>query len=432
MTYKTLAWRLLKKLGNLTFSIFLLLIISSLSVLGTIIEQENSLNYYQKNYPISPNQVIPFNWEVIEYFNLSHLYTSWFFLSLLAVFGASLLVCTFSTQLPGLKNARRWKFSKDPTKINQLQYVELLKSKTSSPIIYCLNNINYHTFHQDNHIYGYKGLLGRVAPIFVHFSLILVLFGSLTSLFRGFLLQEMVPVGEVFHLQNTVKAGLLSKIPQNIIGRINSFQIEYYPNKSIKQFYSNISLLNHDNKILATQTIAVNKPLSFEGLTFYQTDWQVNGIRLKIGNSKIVQVPLQKITSNNQTFWIANFYSTSSDNFSLVLFDIDGKISYYDQSGRLFQEVTIGQDIIINHTSLRIKEIMTSTGLQIKQDPGTTIIYLSFLILMLSVTISYISYSQIWIVSTKNQIRLSGNTNRAKLTFEEDVLEIKNFFKTFS
>jgi cytochrome c biogenesis protein len=430
MTHRIFAWKLLKKLGNLTFSILLLLFISLLSILGTIIEQENNLSYYQQHYPVNSDQLIAFNWRTIHFLHLNHVYTSWFFLTSLLIFGSSLIICTFSTQLPSLKNSRRWKFKQNLSAVNQVDQSVFLLLQTASPIIYFLNHTNYHVFHQNNYLYGYKGLLGRVAPIFVHLSLILVLFGSLTSLFTGFLVQEMIPVGELFHLQNMVKSGVFSRIPDNIIGKINSFQIEYYSNNSIKQFYSNISLLNHSNKVLANYTISVNKPLYFKGLTFYQTDWNVNGLRLEVGHNKIIQIPVQKINNNSQSFWIANLHYADSYDFSIVFSAIDGKISYYNQQGNLVCNSAVGQDSIISHIPLKIIEIMVSTGLQIKQDPGIVIIYFSFLILMLSIASSYMSYSQVWIVISCTDIKLSGNTNRAELIFEEDILKLKNMLST--
>jgi cytochrome c biogenesis protein len=51
---------------------------------------------------------------------------------------------------------------------------------------------------------------------------------------------------------------------------------------------------------------------------------------------------------------------------------------------------------------LTLLEIISSTGLQIKTDPGIPIIYLGFFFLMMSTLISYITYSQIWIIQ-KNQ-----------------------------
>ncbi|MFA9202307.1 MAG: cytochrome c biogenesis protein ResB, partial [Candidatus Nanopelagicaceae bacterium] len=60
---------------------------------------------------------------------------------------------------------------------------------------------------KENLIYGYKGLVGRISPILVHFSLILILFGSFVSAFNNFKAQEVLPKGEIFHIQNPLQIG---------------------------------------------------------------------------------------------------------------------------------------------------------------------------------------------------------------------------------
>ena len=48
--------------------------------------------------------------------------------------------------------------------------------------------------------------------------------------------------------------------------------------------------------------------------------------------------------------------------------------------------------------SLRFQEFLTTTGLQLKDDPGLRLIYLSFFLVMVSIYISFLSYSQISIL----------------------------------
>ena len=75
---------------------------------------------------------------------------------------------------------------------------------------------------------------------------------------------------------------------------------------------------------------------------------------------------------------------------------------------------------------ITLLEIISSTGLQIKTDPGIPIIYLGFFFLMISTLISYITYSQIWIIQKNQQIFIGGTTNRAIFDFE---LEFFKFIK---
>lgn len=65
-------------------------------------------------------------------------------------------------------------------------------------LAYVLNLRKYYVFHKGQVMYAYKGLTGRMAPIFVHFSIVLALTGSVFGLVSGFMSQEIIPSGEIF------------------------------------------------------------------------------------------------------------------------------------------------------------------------------------------------------------------------------------------
>jgi cytochrome c biogenesis protein len=67
---------------------------------------------------------------------------------------------------------------------------------------------------------------------------------------------------------------------------------------------------------------------------------------------------------------------------------------------------------------------LSSTGLQIKGDPGIPFIYTGFGFLMISTLLSYITYSQIWILQESEKIFVGGNTTRAKFDFELEFLKL--------
>ena len=116
----------------------------------------------------------------------------------------------------------------------------------ANTIAFNCNENQYHFFRQHKKGYAYSGLLGRVAPIVVHASIIILLLGSMFGLFVGYSAQEIVPRGEIFHLQNLTKFGNISYIPQDISCRVNNFWITYTKDSKTDQFYSDLSLF--DNK----------------------------------------------------------------------------------------------------------------------------------------------------------------------------------------
>lgn len=427
MKFKFVFWNQLKYLGNLTFSIVLLLIISLISLVGTIIEQDNNIEYYQEKYPLDTNNLFALNWEVIEQFKLNQIYNSWLFLGLLLIFSLSLIICTFSTQLPSLKNARQWKFKRNISINKQLYSQNYNLFKSFSTIGCYMNQSEYYIFYQKYYLYCYKGLQGKLAPIFVHLSILLLLSGSVTSLLTSFSIQEMVPAGEMFNMQNVINSGSLSSIPNNISGRVNNFEIDYYSNRSIKQFYSFITLKDNTHQNFKKKLISVNDPLYFKDLTIYQTDWQINGIRLEVNDKKSIQIPVKKLDNNNQAYWFANLQYNKTNSYSFIISNIDGNIACYNREGRFLHLLQVKQRNTIDYVPIKITDILTSTGLQIKQDSGVWIIYLSFLFLMLSILISYISYSQVWLTIDHSILKISGTTNRAEINFEEDMYKLKKF-----
>ena len=73
---------------------------------------------------------------------------------------------------------------------------------------------------------------------------------------------------------------------------------------------------------------------------------------------------------------------------------------------------------------ITLVDIVSSTGLQIKTDPGIPLIYMGFFFLILSTLISYITYSQVWVVKDKNQMFIGGNTTRAVFDFEIEFFKL--------
>nr|YP_009314634.1 Cytochrome c biogenesis protein ccs1 [Neoizziella asiatica]SCW23089.1 Cytochrome c biogenesis protein ccs1 [Neoizziella asiatica] len=426
MQYKILRWKAVKVLGNLNVSISLLLVIAVTSIFGTIIEQNQSIDYYQVKYPISHNNFFNIDWRFIIQYHVNELYTSVPFLCLVTLFSLSLIICTFSTQLPSLKHARRWKMKKELSNNNLTYNTIKFANKTFCIPIYALTKNHYYTFYQRETLYSYKGLYGRIAPIAVHFSIIFLLSGTLGSLFSSFYIQTMVPVGETFNLHNITHSGLFSKIPDQITGKVNRFQIDYYPDSSIKQFRSSIELHNHQTNKKTTKVIEVNEPLKFNGLTIYQTDWQINGLRININFDTKIQIPVTEI-NNDTHYWFTSIIYNKNKRLSFIISNLADDIKCYDSEGQFITSIHLQNTYIVDHIPIQILSILTSTGLQIKADYGIGLVYTSFGILMISILVSYFSFSQIWISHQNNQVTIGGKTNRAYLNFEEDIMCIQKY-----
>jgi cytochrome c biogenesis protein len=95
----------------------------------------------------------------------------------------------------------------------------------------------------------------------------------------------------------------------------------------------------------------------------------------------------------------------------------------YDQNGNFIKTINIG-DLI--DSKLRIIEIIPSTGLLIKYDPSIPIIYLGFGLLMITTSLSYLPYTQIWIYNDNKNSWIGCSTNRGKIQVE---IEFENLIR---
>lgn len=68
-----------KNLANLQFALFLLLVIELLISVGTLIEQNQSVNFYKENYPELYPMFGFLTWKLILFLNWDKIYKSWFF-----------------------------------------------------------------------------------------------------------------------------------------------------------------------------------------------------------------------------------------------------------------------------------------------------------------------------------------------------------------
>ena len=413
----------LKLFTDLRFALAILVLIAFSSSLGSVIEQDEEIEFYKENYSQSKPiyGFITYKW--ILGLGLDHLYaTPWFF-GLLLILAICLTSCTITRQFPFFLNSKDFFFKKQKNSFFQLPLFIQLKSLfyLKEMALLKIQQMNFYLYQKGNLIYGYKGLIGRISPILVHLSLLIILGGSAVGAFKNFKVQEILPKGEIFHIQNPIKAGLLTPLP-NITTRVNDFWVEYENNR-IHQFYSNLSILDNYGNEIKQQTISVNNPLRYKNVDFYQSDWNLLGIRVKNDtNNKIYEFPLfsLKKVSKSWVTWI----NKQDENQILVFDQLQNSFLTYDQFGNFLQVKNLGEKITPN---LTIIDILPSTGLLIKYDPSIPIIYFGFGLLMVTTCLSYLPYTQIWIFTQRKNSWIGSSTNRGKIQLE---IEFENLIRS--
>eukprot|EP00775_Hariotina_reticulata_P001288 gene1288-1629_t len=349
--------RVVRELSSLPRAIGIMAIITALSGLGTVVPQNKPYDYYITNYPVDGSKVLGFlDYNVLLTLQLDHIYSAWYFYACIALLAASLMACTYTTQLPTARKHGK------PQVLPNAALTDLATSLISK---------SYQVFLQNGQLYAFKGLAGRLGPIGVHVALLMCIAGTAYSGFGGWKGSVMCPEGQEFVVGQAINpASALATVPQGAetVLQVNKFSIDTRPDGSVAQFYSDLTLRDFNGKELLRKTISVNDPFRYGGVTMYQTDCKGEFAGVRRAES--------------------------------------------------------GKVILVEGLGIVLEDIIGSTGLEIKNDPGVPLVYAGFGGLMITTLISYISHSQVWGLQEGSNVYVVGRSNRSKVLFERELDDV--------
>jgi cytochrome c biogenesis protein len=424
---------------SLKLVIFLLLILSALSVAGTIIEQNKPLPEYYRVF--QPETVALFS-----KLGLLDMYHSWWFISCLALLAMNIIACTMDRYAPIMAGLRKKNLILDETLQKTLNPLERIKyslpleaveqrvlqltakSFAGKPIVTQAEDGSRHYFLE-------KGKYSRLAFFFTHLSLLLIFIGAVTGSFFGFKGYINVFEGETISRLET-RSGDMKSLDFTI--RCNSFQADFYPSGAPKDYRSDLSVLK-DGKEVLRKVIRVNDPLSFQGVTFYQSsygtlpdevqlevlnpDGSLRGVVAAAARQKVALPGLQdqvEVAEYNEHFHLpdgseggaavgVNLYPEKGEPSGLWLLQ---KYPDYDRmrKGAYYFKV-------------RDLKLRKYTGLQVNRDPGEGAVWAGSLLLIAGVMVAFfISHKKLWICFKKDKkgrvdVTIGGTANKNRSSF---------------
>ena len=465
-----------RQLSSLPLAITEFLSIAGFSALGTVIEQNKGTAWYVRNYPTETPAFGFIDYPFILNLGLDHIYTEWYFLTLLAALAASLTACTFTRQLPVWRVSADWKFMDKPQTLLKMEEAESLPRARSEDLAERLASKGYQVFRKGKAMYAFKGLIGRLAPIGVHAGLLLTLGGAAYSGLGGLGGSVMVPEGSSFEIGQGLRRGApFAPTPAAARDKVlvNDFTIEYLPNGQVSQFFSDLSVVDGESgREKQRKTISVNVPLRQGVVTMYQTDWEIASMRVKVGEANAQTsgdkgpAPDSENSSDDTLAGDTKADDTpSGDSLFLPMANLEGQGNFQgriwgtflplnpgseDQQlkkkgvsllARDFQSVAIyssdgefvgvrrpgsGRPITVDGLQFIIEDMKGSTGLELKTDPGVPWVYAGFAGLMVTSFLSLLSHSQVWAVEEVGSelLHVGGRSNRAKEEFKTELDEI--------
>ena len=408
--------RLAAWLSDLRLAIVLLLLIALASAIGTAIPQGDAPAQYIEAY--ADNHWLGFlNGQQVLFLQLDHVYSSNWFLLLLAWLGISLILCSWRRQWPALQAARLWIDYGTPRQLSKLAIAESISC--SDPEIcldrlsVVLNSQGWQLRKAEGRFAARKGVSGRVGPLLVHTGLVLLMLGAAWGALAGNRLERFLAPERSLDLLNREGENQLSIT-------LTDFRIERDPAGRPEQFRSILNLVEPGSELDQSREISVNHPLRHRGITIYQADWSLAAITLQIGRSPELQLPLRTFPELGDQVW-GLVLPTRPDGTQPVLLSLEseqGPVQVFDEDGsRLALLRPGGEAIEVKGLPLRVASVLPASGLLLKRDPGVPLVYLGFAVTLIGGGLSLVATRQLWAIATKEQLHVGGICNRNLTAF---------------
>jgi len=415
---------------KLTFS--LLIILAIVSILGTVIPQRGQgAMEFARN--LSPEM-----FRFMNSLNLFDMYHSLWFRLILVCLTLNLIVCSIDRFPAAWKRFlvlprpdRNKPFENLPSQ--QVFSVQGDSKQNADTVEKFLRRrykqINTKKAEDTEFFYVAKGRYSHFGVYLVHLSVLLILIGGLVGSFFGF--EGYVNIAEEEQINTITLRKSMSPLTLGFEVRCDKFTVDFYESGAPKEYRSDLSFIVNGKEV-EKRSVLVNHPVQFRGMTFYQANYgTVPGkkVRLKIlrrtsqpenttieiekRNSKplpgnegqfrvvdlkgdfmrigpAVLISIQPNEGKEIRFWVFKDHETIKERFPGLL----NRFPKLNPSS--FKPYTFFLD-----------EFKTRyyTGLQVNKDPGVSIVWAGFFLIVAGFIVTFfVSHRRIWVRLLSNNL----------------------------
>jgi len=428
---KNPVWRFF---ASVKLALITLFILAATSIIGTLIKQGQESASYVREYGAELARIF-------ETLDITNMYNSWWFVALLALFAVNLVVCSIE-RLPGV-----WRLMVmdnldiDPRQLESMSVSH--RSDSHLPAGAAADRVQQlmaragwtSPRRQDRDgstlLFAQKGAWTRLGVYIVHLSILVILTGVMIGSFFGFQAYVFIPegkaTGSIFLRKNK------QPVPLGFELQCDRFEKTFYANGMVKEYRSDLTVLDPELESPYQKSIIVNDPLSYRGLTFYQGDaFPMEEYLVRVRNRTTGREQAFRVPPKRDVDWQGTAVTFRVDELKL---DQDGavrqakiKFSADDGAGTADFWVKNKENVDIQQAgeefSISFRQYY-STLLLVTRDPGVLIVYFGCIMMVVGLAISFfMSHRRIWVLITAqvgqdSLILASGNTNKNKPAFEQ-------------
>jgi cytochrome c biogenesis protein len=488
---ENIAEKVWKFFSSVKLAVVLLIILAIVSVIGTVIQQNEAPERYLQEYSRATVDLF----EMLGFFDMYH---TWWFVLLLMMLTANLTVCTLDRFPHTLKIITAPLKPIDDAGLKAVPFKKEISVKGG------MDNAREHAmkvvgargynFVESRgtdvlHLMTQKGVYSRFGVYITHVSILLIFIGSLIGSFFGFKAFLNLPEGDaakVVYLRNEPMWGKLMAalgiaespvilspevgvpaMPLGFFVRCDSFDVDYYTSSSgmptgmPSEYHSTLSVFDSDGLKILDKRIRVNDPLTYRGITFYQSSYgtmpnargkillnirpkndpQARGETITFDPGQSIYVP-----SIDRTIKALNFAPYAVRNPAtgeVMLYQSERdeyinpavQIEVYKGNSPIYKTIVLktdsGQQSMPENYIISYRGYWGTryTGLQVTKDPGVWIVYAGFVMLCIGPLVAFFgSHKKLWVRIQDRQgrtvVTVAGSANKNRLGFERDFNKI--------
>ncbi|NIQ95003.1 MAG: cytochrome c biogenesis protein ResB [Desulfuromonadales bacterium] len=420
---------------SLKLTIAVLILLATTSILGTVIQQNRSREEYLQAYSETTYQIF----DALQFFDMYH---SWWFVGLLGVFCLNLVACTVR-RLPRVwKTVRQPKLVADDALFRTLSNTE--EQTVDEPLSAVRDRLASFLGKQFGapvvtedgervHLYAEKGAYARFGVYVTHLSILVIFIGAIIGNLWGYKAYVNIPEGSA--TDKVWPRGSDEPIDLGFSVRADDFNVTYYPGTSRpKEFMSILDVVDGGREVVSDRKIIVNDPLTYKGITFYQSSYGPAGdptFSMKVatngGEPRQMtarlgeQVPLP----NGGSFAVTNFTPSYQQYGPAAQLRVNspegrpGKPFVVLQNFADF-DARRGGDFVF---SLLGYEQPQYTGLQVAKDPGVWVVWVGCALMVVGCYVAFfLSHRRIWVAlrpdGGRTRVTMGGSAHRNQPGFE--------------
>jgi cytochrome c biogenesis protein len=438
--FVTSLWRFF---SSLKLTIFLLIGLAVVSIIGTVIPQGTPppMEYLQT---ISETK-----FELYSKLGFFNMYHSWWFILLLYLLTLNLVACSLR-RLPhdwklvnrqvtvldeqlekSLPNVQFWKVSQSAANLKD-PVAAMLGQEFATPLVTKVN--------EEYHLFAQKGRFSRLGVYILHFSIIIVFIGAMIGSFFGYKAFVQIAEGEA---ASAVTSTSGEPINLGFAVRCDSFSLSFYDSGAPKEYRSVLSVIENGRLTVDHQAVIVNSPLTYRGITFYQSSYSQAGpptFRFAVRDRKSGATTLVTATGNRpvelsegETLTVLGYVP----NFGTIFPGYTGPAVQVQMTG---ENVTTEPFALLEKypafnadkggayfISFAGSNQKWRTGLQVTKDPGVWVVWLGCFLLVTGIFVSFfLSHRRIWVRIGGGRIVVAGSTSKNQAVFRssfDDLIE---------